>query len=325
VATLEGRFGSGNRHRIFGSLYAAGLVALGRVAIHTGDERLMRETAQIATAMLGQGTPSTRRHGGWLLALQAMAGGDAGRARDALAVIGTAGVERILPLYPMDVTDEPQLVRIALAAGDGELARATAAAAEARARRNPGIRSVQGAAAHARGLADDDTEQLVRAAGLLDTGQRPLALASALEDLGSEQLRSDARAGNSGVVAGGSGARARGVQALGRALELYTDAGAGWDAGRVRARLRSSGVRRRLVASERPAQGWGSLTDSEQAVVQLVAEGLTNREAAERLFVSPHTVNSHLRHAFTKLGVRSRVELSRVVGQSALEERLEST
>jgi DNA-binding CsgD family transcriptional regulator len=48
-------------------------------------------------------------------------------------------------------------------------------------------------------------------------------------------------------------------------------------------------------------------------VVRLIAQGLTNRETAVRLFVSPHTVNSHLRHAFTKLGVNSRVELARAV------------
>jgi DNA-binding CsgD family transcriptional regulator len=47
-------------------------------------------------------------------------------------------------------------------------------------------------------------------------------------------------------------------------------------------------------------------------VARLVAEGLTNREAAERLFVSPHTVNSHLRHVFAKLGINSRVELARL-------------
>jgi DNA-binding CsgD family transcriptional regulator len=39
-------------------------------------------------------------------------------------------------------------------------------------------------------------------------------------------------------------------------------------------------------------------------VVRLVAEGGTNRQVAEQLFVSPHTVNTHLRNAFTKLGVR---------------------
>ena len=47
-------------------------------------------------------------------------------------------------------------------------------------------------------------------------------------------------------------------------------------------------------------------------MVRLVSEGRTNREVAERLFVSPHTVNSHLRHVFSKLGVNSRVELARL-------------
>ena len=74
---------------------------------------------------------------------------------------------------------------------------------------------------------------------------------------------------------------------------------------RVRRRLRTLGVRRRLVKSVRPADGWAALTDAEIAVVRLVAEGLTNREAAERLFVSPHTVSMHLRHVFTKLDIRS--------------------
>ncbi len=45
------------------------------------------------------------------------------------------------------------------------------------------------------------------------------------------------------------------------------------------------------------------MTTSELAVARLVAEGLTNREVAERLFVSPHTVNSHLRHVFSKLDI----------------------
>jgi DNA-binding CsgD family transcriptional regulator len=45
-------------------------------------------------------------------------------------------------------------------------------------------------------------------------------------------------------------------------------------------------------------------------VVSLVAQGATNREVAERLHLSPYTVNSHLRHVFTKLGIRSRVELA---------------
>jgi DNA-binding CsgD family transcriptional regulator len=54
------------------------------------------------------------------------------------------------------------------------------------------------------------------------------------------------------------------------------------------------------------------LTDSELKVVRLIAAGRTNREAGEQLFVSPHTVSSHLRRAFAKLDVSSRVELSRL-------------
>jgi len=50
-------------------------------------------------------------------------------------------------------------------------------------------------------------------------------------------------------------------------------------------------------------------------VVRLVADGLTNREVAERLYVSPHTVSGHLRHAFDKLGINSRVALTRIAAQ----------
>jgi DNA-binding CsgD family transcriptional regulator len=48
-------------------------------------------------------------------------------------------------------------------------------------------------------------------------------------------------------------------------------------------------------------------------VVRIIAEGATNRRAAEQLYLSPHTVSSHLRSAFTKLGITSRVQLARVL------------
>jgi DNA-binding CsgD family transcriptional regulator len=57
--------------------------------------------------------------------------------------------------------------------------------------------------------------------------------------------------------------------------------------------------------------GWESLTATECSVIELVAAGLTNREAAERLFLSHHTVGFHLRSIFAKLGLSSRVELAR--------------
>jgi DNA-binding CsgD family transcriptional regulator len=56
-----------------------------------------------------------------------------------------------------------------------------------------------------------------------------------------------------------------------------------------------------------------SLTGSELQVVRIIADGATNRSAAEQLYLSPHTVSSHLRSAFAKLGINSRVQLARVL------------
>jgi DNA-binding CsgD family transcriptional regulator len=63
----------------------------------------------------------------------------------------------------------------------------------------------------------------------------------------------------------------------------------------------------------RPLLGLASLTDTERSVASLVAEGLTNRQIAERVFISRHTVDFHLRSIFRKVGVASRVELARQV------------
>ena len=76
-------------------------------------------------------------------------------------------------------------------------------------------------------------------------------------------------------------------------------------------------MRRRLVSVGRPDTGWTALTETELTVARLVAEGLTNRDTAERLFISPHTVSSHLRHVFAKLGISSRVELTRLAAEHA--------
>jgi DNA-binding CsgD family transcriptional regulator len=64
---------------------------------------------------------------------------------------------------------------------------------------------------------------------------------------------------------------------------------------------------------ERPLQGWGALTASEKKIARLVAEGHTNRSAADLLVVSPHTVNTHLTSVFRKLSVNSRVQLANLV------------
>jgi predicted ATPase/DNA-binding NarL/FixJ family response regulator len=61
---------------------------------------------------------------------------------------------------------------------------------------------------------------------------------------------------------------------------------------------------------KRPASGWASLTPAERDVVRLVNEGLGNNDIATRLFVSPRTVQTHLTHVYTKLGLSSRVQLA---------------
>jgi predicted ATPase/class 3 adenylate cyclase/DNA-binding CsgD family transcriptional regulator len=60
---------------------------------------------------------------------------------------------------------------------------------------------------------------------------------------------------------------------------------------------------------KRPTSGWASLTPTERDVVRLVSEGLGNNDIATRLFVSPRTVQTHLTHVYTKLGLTSRVQL----------------
>ena len=72
-------------------------------------------------------------------------------------------------------------------------------------------------------------------------------------------------------------------------------------------------MRRRPSAVERPKTGLQSLTRTEVAVARLAAEGNTDRQIAEKLFISPHTAHTHLRHIFEKLGVNSRVHLSRIM------------
>ncbi|HYY01913.1 MAG TPA: LuxR C-terminal-related transcriptional regulator, partial [Mycobacterium sp.] len=59
----------------------------------------------------------------------------------------------------------------------------------------------------------------------------------------------------------------------------------------------------------RPASGWESLTPTERAVVGLVSEGLPNKDVATRLLISPRTVETHLTHIYSKLGLNSRVQL----------------
>ncbi len=112
----------------------------------------------------------------------------------------------------------------------------------------------------------------------------------------------------------GAGWRDDAVALLNEALEHYDSAGAHAWSGRVRTQLRALGIHPGTHGSRhRSGTGWESLTTTERAVSKLVAEGLTNGAVARRMYISPHTVNTHLRHLFAKLNVPNRVGLAAVV------------
>ncbi|MFF0311322.1 AAA family ATPase [Streptosporangium sp. NPDC004379] len=277
------------------------LSALGTAALRAGDLPRAARALASGRATRAPGTPYGR--------LRAeLAAGRIIEARDgaeaAMAPLG--GLYDGLAGHTGVLTDEPAaaawLVRTALTAGDGRRADAVAAAAEDLAGRNPCLPGPPVAAVHARGLRDRDPAALGRAAaGYAD----PWARASAAEDLG--------------VLLGAvPGDRDAAVATLNGALSGYDGVCARRDAARVRRRLRELGERRRhWERVDHPDSGWSSLTATERAVCDLVSQGLTNRQAAEQMFVSEHTVAFHLRQIFRKLGVRSRVELARLAALSA--------
>ncbi|MFJ9575381.1 LuxR C-terminal-related transcriptional regulator [Streptomyces sp. NPDC101191] len=100
---------------------------------------------------------------------------------------------------------------------------------------------------------------------------------------------------------------------LGDALVTFERAAAGVWADQARAELRATGgpVRGRAVPGAA-----GELTPQQQRIAGLVAAGATNHEIADRLSVSPRTVDHHLRNVFARLGVRSRVELSGLLSRT---------
>jgi DNA-binding CsgD family transcriptional regulator len=294
-AALEGAFTSEGLDVATALPDAAGLAALGLVAIHTDDARLSRKCAQIARATLAVGADDeATRQVVWLLALLAMARGDAMAARRELLDGRGGDGTSLLPVLSRDVSSEVRLARLGLAAGDDELVDLAVGEADRRARRNADAAGIQGVAAHVRGLRRGDPEQLRAAVGLLTQSGRELALGSALEDLGRSIGPRDA------------------VPVLERAAELYARIGAVRDGARVAGRLRGLGVERVPPAS---SSGWAALSTSEAVVARLIADGLTNRRVAEQMHISPHTVNTFLRRVFGKLDIHSRAELAGIVAR----------
>ena len=194
----------------------------------------------------------------------------------------------------------PDLVRLALATGDRDRAAAVTADAEEGARRAPDVASARGAALRCRGLLDGDPEALVAACEALRSSPRRPDLMMAAEDAGVVLTTDGARARR----------RAEGIALLTEARSIADALGARRVLRRVDGRLSSLGAAPRRIRRDAAASGWDSLTAREADVAALVAEGLTNPQIAERLVVSRHTVESHLKRIFLKLGATSRAQLA---------------
>jgi DNA-binding CsgD family transcriptional regulator len=162
---------------------------------------------------------------------------------------------------------------------------------------NASFPAVVAASRHASGLLHADPGLVAEAA---EIHRHAVAKATAWEDAGA-------------LLLGAGRCSAAGRELLERAVGGFEQLGAERDAARVRSRLRAIGVRwRHGRRADRPVSGWASLTDTERAVAEIVAEGLTNAEVAERMYLSRHTVDFDLRQIFRKLGIRSRVALARL-------------
>lgn len=267
---------------------------LRRVAQYTGDPAALKRTETGLARMQRDDVGNVRRQGKWLAAIDADAAGHPDLALDlsaeSIVLYGQTGHP-----FTLDPADDPAFARIAARAGRRDLAARAADYTEQRARMNPEFVLLQAVSTQTRALVDDDPDGLMRAAELFADTDRPLPRACALEDAGRTNPDRDTA-----------------VYLLDEAHNTYAKTGALRDAARTRQRLRALGARRRQPTGTATTDRLGELTAAERAVVDLVARGATNREVAAQLFLSPHTVSTHLRHAFTKTGVRSRVELTRL-------------
>ncbi len=183
------------------------------------------------------------------------------------------------------------LVRIAVAGGERDLARRLID------RMREWSDEDDSRIGYCTGLVDRDVDRLLAAAQDFADNSTPLAAAQAAQD--------------AAVALAASGRSDAAKAAYQSAIDGFTAMAAHREIDRTAANLRSYGVQ--LGASGprgRPKHGWDSLTGAEMRVVELVAQGLTNREVAERLILSVRTVDSHVSRILRKLDCSSRLELA---------------
>jgi DNA-binding CsgD family transcriptional regulator len=274
------------------------MLVLTAVAVHTDDRNLLQQTVNDARNAYTSDASLLGRTGAHVLALAAWQRDDVHDAICWLSDVTLIGP----PLAPSTLDRVILSARVASAGGDAGLRARVLQAIEVLEREQPAIPLLAGVAGYARGILEHDAAALLAAADSLEPLSRPLLYAAAAEDAGAELARSD------------RGDEA--VDQLNAAFDTYMRHEAVADARRVGRVLRGLGVERRIVGQPRAKVGWDSLTDSELKVINLIAQGATNRDVATQLHLSVHTVKTHVHNAFAKLGINSREQLAQTTREA---------
>jgi DNA-binding CsgD family transcriptional regulator len=271
------------------------IVILAEVAARTDDRNLLQQIVNDARDAYSTGESVVDRVAAHVLALAAWQRDD---IHDATRWLGGSTLFGS-PIWPQ-VLDQVILgARVASAAGDAGLRARVLQAIDLLEREQPAIPLFTGVAGYARGILERDAQALVAAADVLHSSSRPLLYAAAAEDAGGELARTDHPD--------------TAVDQLNAAFDTYLHHEALADARRVGRELRRLGVQRRIVSQPRAKTGWDSLTDAELTVVNLIAQGVTNRSVATQLHLSLHTVKTHVHNAFAKLGINTRAQLTQLM------------
>ena len=186
--------------------------------------------------------------------------------------------------------------------GEADFMKSVVAIAEEAAARNPAVATLTGVAMNLRGLLDGDLAMLAESVEILQHSPRPLLRAIGSESYGRMLLL--------------AGERQMGLHQLDAAWDDYDHMGALARRASVQRAMRQEGAREKKWTTDNAGSEHKPLTEAERRVVYLIADGHTDKSVAKALGISANTVGTHVRSAYTKLGVQSRVQLT-----NALRER----
>lgn len=268
---------------------------VGRVLLYRGDLRGAVAALDRADALCSESGPQVGLD--WLAHSQALLLEAQGRVSDGLALLsGAWDAARSLQASASLILYGPDLARLSIAAGHEAVAAGVGTVLDAIAAESPRNRLATARATYVRGIVDRESSLLLEAA-------------EAIGALGFRFEAAQARASAAALLASG-GQSDEAMNHFEAALGCFETVTAYREADRVRAQLpaRRRGPDRGR-GPRRAVSGWDALTTAELEVVERVCSGLSNPDVASGLGISRRTVEAHLRSIFTKLAVRTRLEL----------------